>query len=277
MISFPNAKINIGLHVINQRADGFHNIESVFYPINFCDGLEIVKHKTASKQYKCQFISEGLTISGKPENNLVVKAYNLLDNKFDLPPVLIYLSKQIPMGAGLGGGSSDAAHALILLNNLFGLKQSKQTLADLAATLGSDCPFFIKNQPAYLQGKGHELTPYKLNLAGYYLVLVHDGSHSNTAMAYQHVQKRGNLNPKESVESWVKKSVETWKEHLQNDFEVSVFKSLPQLAYIKDWLYQQGAMYAAMSGSGAAMFGLFKEKPMLTGVWANDVVHQQWL
>ncbi len=277
MISFPNAKINIGLHVINQRADGFHNIESVFYPINFCDGLEIIKHKTGSKQYKCQFVSEGLTILGKPENNLVVKAYNLLDNKFDLPPVLIYLRKQIPMGAGLGGGSSDAAHALMLLNNLFGLKQSRQTLADFAATLGSDCPFFIKNQPAYLFGKGHELVPYKLNLAGYYLVLVHNGSHSNTAMAYQHVQKRGSLKPTESVESWAKKPVETWKEYLQNDFEKSVFKSLPELANIKEWLYQQGAIYAAMSGSGSALFGLFKEKPRLSGIWEKSVLYQQWL
>ena len=277
MISFPNAKINIGLHVINQRDDGFHNIESVFYPTNFCDGLEIVTNKQFNKQYKCQFVSQGLKIAGKAENNLIVKAYNYLDANFGLPPVLVYLNKHIPMGAGLGGGSSDAANALMMLNQLFKLKLTNTQLAEFAAKLGSDCPFFIKNQPAYLFGKGEELSPIKVNLSGYYLILVHNGSHSNTAMAYQHVQKRGVFKKEESVAYWIKKPVDTWKDNLFNDFENSVFRTLPELAHIKQWLYQQGAVYAAMSGSGAALFGLFEKKPLLSGALKAHVVHQQLL
>lgn len=277
MISFPNSKINIGLHVMNKREDGFHNIESVFYPISFCDGLEIVVNKHFNSQYKCQFVSEGLKIAGKVENNLIVRAYKELDLKFDLPPVLVYLNKHIPMGAGLGGGSSDAAHALIMLNNLFGLKLNKIQLSAIAAKLGSDCPFFIKKQPAYLYGKGQELTPVKLNLKGYYLVLIHNGSHSNTAIAYQNVQKRGALKHEESVALWIKKPIETWKENLYNDFESAVFMQLPELADIKEWCYQQGAIYASMSGSGSAIFGLFDKKPALKGNWNKCVVHEQWL
>jgi 4-diphosphocytidyl-2-C-methyl-D-erythritol kinase len=181
MISFPNAKINIGLHVINKRADGFHNIESVFYPIRFCDGLEVMVSRTNRKQNKCQLISQGLQISGKLTDNLIIKAYHLLDVDFNLPPTMVYLNKRIPMGAGLGGGSSDGANALKLFNECFKIKLTQTQLESYAALLGSDCAFFIRNKPSYLFGKGDELQDTKFSLAGYYLILLHDGSHSNTA------------------------------------------------------------------------------------------------
>jgi 4-diphosphocytidyl-2-C-methyl-D-erythritol kinase len=272
MICFPNAKINLGLHIINKRTDGFHNIETVFYPVGFSDMLECVENRKYSAPHKCSFISNGLHISGDAQHNLVVKAYHILDELFDLPPVLVYLNKIIPMGAGLGGGSSDAAFMLKMLNDLFGLKQTPEQLENYAAQLGSDCAFFIRNQPSYLFGKGHELVPFGINLSGLYLVMVNTGAHSNTAMAYNNALRREVYNENNNLQHILARPIEMWKQDLENDFERSVFHALPELAKVKNWLYAQGAIYAAMSGSGASLFGLFDRKPSLNGKWKDHVI-----
>lgn len=274
MITYPNSKINIGLKVINKRLDGFHTIESVFYPIAFSDSLECVENKQYANENKCVFVSHGLKIAGKNDTNLVVKAYAILDQLFDLPPVLFYLYKQIPMGAGLGGGSSDAAYALKLLNELFKLSLSTNELKQHAASLGSDCAFFIDNKPAYLLGRGPELTTTLFSLKGYYLVLINTGVHSNTALAYQHVKPRGIFDETQTLLHALQQPVELWKNTITNDFEYSVFKSFSELKHVKQWLYNQGAFYASMSGSGASMYGLFKQKPKLSGKWVSKVVFE---
>lgn len=274
MISYPNAKINLGLHIINKREDGYHNIETIFYPIGFSDILECIENKVYAKSTKYTFIQHGLTISGNIDNNLVVKAYQLLNKEFDLPPILVHLNKMLPMGAGLGGGSSDAAYMLKTLNTIFDLKLSISQLKNYAAELGSDCPFFIENKPAYLFGKGHELELFDLQLSGLYLVLINTGAHSNTALAYKYAKRREVFNPSTSLKSLIMKPINTWAKNITNDFEPSVFESIPDLSLVKDWLYNQGAVYAAMSGSGASMFGLFKSKPKLTGKWVKHIVFE---
>ena len=277
MISYPNAKINLGLHVINKRDDGFHNIETIFYPINFSDMLECIENKAYAKNNKCVFVQHGLHISGNIDTNLVVRAYKLLDKELDLPPVLVHLNKLLPMGAGLGGGSSDAAYMLKMLNELFDLNLDTTSLESRAALLGSDCSFFIQNKPAYLFGKGHELQPFDLSLKGKYLVLVNTGVHSNTAMAYKYAKRREVIPVHQSLKKQIQQPIGRWKNLLVNDFEPSVFESLPELKEVKNWLYKQGSVYASMSGSGASIYGLFDEVPKLTGPLNKDVVYQEWL
>ncbi len=274
MICYPNAKINLGLHVVNKREDGFHNIETVFYPVGLTDVLECVENKSYANHESCLFVGHGLPISGNNDTNLVVKAYRMLAADHELPPVIVHLNKLIPMGAGLGGGSSDAAFMLTLLNQEFNLGLSKDVLKNYASRLGSDCAFFIENQSAYVFGKGHELEPIHFSLKGYYLVLVNDGSHSNTAMAYKYAKRREKFDPNYTLRHILQQPISTWKHDLKNDFEDSVFQALPQLAQIKSWLYEQGALYASMSGSGATMFGIFKNKPYLTGKWKEQVVFE---
>lgn len=274
MIGYPNAKINLGLHVVNKREDGFHNIETVFYPVGLTDMLECVENKSYANHESCLFVGHGLPISGNNDTNLVVKAYRILAEECKLPSVIVHLNKLIPMGAGLGGGSSDAAFMLKMLNEEFKLGLSNEQLKVFAAQLGSDCAFFIDNTPAYVFGKGHELETINFSLKGYYLVLVNDGSHSNTAMAYRYAKRREHFDNNHTLKHILQQPIQTWKQDLKNDFEDSVFQSLPQLAQIKNWLYDQGALYASMSGSGATMFGLFKKKPPLTGKWKEQVVFE---
>lgn len=262
MISFSNIKINLGLQVINRRTDGFHTIESVFYPVNFCDILELVVD-AGKPNGTLHFATTGLVIEGRLEHNLVYKAYHLLHADFSLPAVRVHLHKIIPMGAGLGGGSSNAAFMITLLNQKFSLGLSIEQMKKYAAQLGSDCAFFIENKPAYLLGKGEELEPFDLNLNGYYIVLLYAGIHSSTALAYQHVTRRGVLQPEQSLKNLLKQPIEKWKQTIKNDFEQSVFTEFPILKTIKEQLYTKGALYAGMSGSGSAMFGLFKQKPQL--------------
>lgn len=277
MICFPNAKINLGLHIINKREDGFHNIESVFYPVGLSDTLEVIENKKHQAKNKCLFASGGLKITGNNQNNLVVKAYQLLNEKYNLPPVMVYLQKNIPMGAGLGGGSSDAAFMLKALNKLFTLSITNNELHEQAAKLGSDCAFFLQNNPAYLFGKGHELTPISLSLKNTYLVLLFTGAHSSTALAYNHVKPRNIFNDNKNLTALLQQKTNSWKNNVVNDFEYSVFKQIPELIEIKTWLYKQGAYYAAMSGSGSCMFGLFNSKPKLEGHWVKQIIHQQML
>ena len=252
MICFPHAKINLGLHVLNRRPDGFHNIATLFYPIPFHDMLEIVPAASTALHVS------GLSVESALEDNLCMKAYRLLERDYPLPPVAIYLHKVIPMGAGLGGGSSNAAHTLLMLNNLFRLNIPEQQLFDYAATLGSDCPFFIQSQPALACGRGEVLQYSGLRLNGYYLLLALPDVHVSTAEAYAGVSPKAAAVPLEEI---IKLPVAQWKNSLANDFETKVFTRYPQLAGIKAQLYEQGAVYAAMSGSGSTLFGLLDAPP----------------
>ncbi len=248
MIAFPNAKINLGLNVVGRRADGYHNLETVFYPIDVCDALEFVPAEQTSLEIV------GLPIVGDWEKNLVVRAFRLLQREFQLPELRIVLLKKIPMGAGLGGGSSDAAFMLKMLNEHFSLGLSAEDLEKRAAALGADCAFFVKNKPVFAEGIGNEFSPLLLSLTGWKLVLVKPEIHISTAEAYAHVACERWQTP---LAEAIKKPISEWKNLIFNDFEASVFPQHPQLADVKQKLYNLGATYAAMSGSGSTIYGLF--------------------
>jgi 4-diphosphocytidyl-2-C-methyl-D-erythritol kinase len=269
MILFPCCKINLGLHVINKREDGFHNLETIFYPVQWCDMLEIVRDNESVKG-QVKFTSDGLIIEGNIENNLVVKAYNLLHQKYDLVAVKVFLYKKIPMGAGLGGGSSNAAFALILLNELFSLRLTTFELEKYATQLGSDCAYFIKRGAQFAKGRGEILEPISLNLKNYFLCLIKPDIHVSTIQAFSSVKKRGESSA--SLKDLIQLPMNEWKNVIQNDFEESVFKNYPELADIKNKLYDMGAEYAAMSGSGSTLLGLFKALPDLSEVKKNYTV-----
>ena len=261
MITFPNAKINLGLNVLNKRTDGYHNISSLFLPIPLKDALEIIPCSGAT-----QFSSSGIDLGCKDEDNLVLKAYYLLAQAYHLPAVKIHLHKHIPFGAGLGGGSADAAFALKMLNDMFGLQLSEKVLESYAVNLGADCAFFIKNRAALAQGIGDELSDYPIELQGYSLLLVKPDVHVSTPDAYRFVKPQI---PNLSLGDVLQLPIELWSLHLKNDFETSVFAQYPSLALIKQNLYESGAVYAAMSGSGSSIFGIFKQKPKLKPIFAK--------
>lgn len=248
MVVFPHCKINLGLHIVSRREDGYHTIETCFYPVPWTDILEIIKAE------KFSFSNSGLDIPGNQEDNLCIKAYRLLQRDFDLSPVQMHLHKVIPTGAGLGGGSSDAAFALRTLNSIFNLKLSKQQLNGYASQLGSDCSFFVDDMPMLGSSRGEILTPTLLKLKGMFLVLVKPGIHVATSEAYAGVNPR---HPVTSLDSIFMLPISEWKGKLINDFEESVFQKYPAIAGIKQELYNQGAVYASMSGSGASVFGIF--------------------
>jgi len=256
MLCFPNAKINIGLNVIEKRQDNFHNIETVFYPIPLSDILEIIKNEKHGSN-KSELMITGKDIPGSKESNLCTKAYDLLDKDFDLPSVKIYLHKIIPMGAGLGGGSSDGAYTLRLLNLLFELNLATAQLADYAAQLGSDCSFFIENKPALGSEKGNVLEKLLLNLSDKYLVLVKPPVFVGTAEAYAGIVPH---KPNNHVKQLVSLPPSEWKDKIVNDFEKSVFDKHSEIKTIKDTLYKQGAVYASMTGSGSAVYGIFEQE-----------------
>ena len=249
MITFPNAKINLGLNIVERRPDGYHNIETVFYPIPLTDVLEIVP-----AEGETSLTCYGNKVDCLPEKNLVMKAYRLLQERYDLPPVAIHLYKHIPDGAGLGGGSSDAAHTLLMLNSMFDLGVSKADLASMAATLGADCAFFIYNRPMMATGIGDVLSPVDVNLKGKTLLLVKPPVGVDTRTAYSRVIPAPATM---SLAQTITLPVEAWDGCLNNDFEPSVFAALPQLWLIKARLLDSGAQYAAMSGSGSTVFGIF--------------------
>ncbi|WP_200980366.1 4-(cytidine 5'-diphospho)-2-C-methyl-D-erythritol kinase [Echinicola sp. 20G] len=252
MIQFPNAKINLGLSITEKRKDGYHEIETCMFPVPLCDALEI----TLSN--KTKFTGTGLTIPGKEKDNLILKALKLLRKDFnELPHIDIHLHKTIPMGAGLGGGSADAAFALSMMNSLFDLHLEDWFLEDYAAELGSDCPFFIENKPKIAKGRGELLEEVNLDLNGCWITLVNPQIHIGTKEAYAGVHPQ--LPQYELKETLADRSL--WKERLVNDFESSIFTKYPKIAEIKAQLYQQGAFYAAMSGSGSTVFGLFDKEP----------------
>ncbi len=270
MIVYPNCKINIGLKVLNKRKDGFHNLESVFLPVNWCDALEIIENKKPSTS-KVIFTSTGLPIKGDNQNNLCVKAYHLLDEEFNLPPIKMHLHKIIPMGAGLGGGSSDGAFTLKLLNELFSLKLTTAQLKSRAAKLGSDCPFFIKNKPAFVSGRGEKIKEIGLNLEGKQIVIVHPQLHIGTAEAFQNITRRPYKFELNNLPDW---KIKTWQKKVENDFEGYAFRSYPVLEKIKKSMYEKGAIYASMSGSGSAIYGIFEDKIKIPAGWKKYSVFQ---
>ena len=249
MVSFPPCKINLGLNVIAKRSDGYHDIETCFYPLPWNDVLEIIPAKEMS------FSSSGISIPGKHEDNLCLKAYDLLKKDFDLPPVSIHLHKVIPTGAGLGGGSSDAAYAFKLLNTIFDLQLSMAALKEYASRLGSDCSFFIESKPMLGEGRGELLHAIALDLRGYFLVLVNPDVHVSTAEAYAGVVPQLSFYNIKNVLEYT--PMVEWKRIVKNDFEESVFIKYPLIREIKNALYSKGAIYASMSGSGSSVFGLF--------------------
>ncbi|CDD91094.1 4-diphosphocytidyl-2-C-methyl-D-erythritol kinase [Bacteroides intestinalis CAG:315] len=253
MITFPNAKINLGLNIVEKRPDGYHNLETVFYPIPVEDALEVNILNESPQKFRLH--QAGLEIAGEAENNLVVKAYKLLDERFNLPPIDIHLFKHIPSGAGLGGGSSDAAYMLKLLNEKFNLELSDENLEEYAAKLGADCAFFIRNTPTYAEGIGNIFSPISLSLKGYQIVLVKPDIFVSTRDAFAQIKPHRQEIPLKEV---IKQPIEEWKERMVNDFEESVFPQFPAIREIKEKLYEAGAIYAAMTGSGSSVFGLFR-------------------
>lgn len=249
MLVFPNAKINLGLHITARRPDGFHDIETCFYPVEWQDVLEIVP------AYRFDFQATGIAIPGQAADNLCTKAWQLLHQRHKAKPVRVHLHKNIPIGGGLGGGSSDAAFMLKALNELQNLSLSDETLANYAAELGSDCAFFIKNQPTLATGRGHEFGSVDLSLADWTIMLVAPDLHISTKEAYGLIKP---ATPKHNLKDVLSQPVESWKDQLINDFEAPLYNRYPALADIKKRLYQAGATYAAMTGSGAVTFGLFK-------------------
>lgn len=288
MICFPNAKINLGLHVVSRRRDGYHNLETIFYPIGLKDALEIIPLAERDAEIeeftvtgestgtigefsprKYRFFQTGIPIEGVPENNLVIKALNLIATEKRLPEIDIYLLKKIPSGAGLGGGSSDAAFMLNLLNETFDLGYSKEELMLRAARLGADCPFFILNRPAFATGTGDKLETIELDLSDYLLLLVKPDIIVSTKEAYAMITPQ---KPDLPLKEIIRKPPETWRELLKNDFEPPVFEKFPEICRIKQQLYEMGAVYASMSGSGSSVFGLFEKDPDWPGAFDGHFV-----
>lgn len=264
MISFPNAKINIGLSIIAKRPDGYHEMETVLYPIPFCDVLEIREAR------QMQFHNFGRTIDNiDMEKISVVRAYYLLQKEFHLPPLEMLLYKNIPFGAGLGGGSADASFMLKLMNDYFKLALTNDQLEHYAGQLGSDDPFFIRNTPQIARGRGEVLEPIALDLSGYYLVLLFPEIYVSTAEAFSSVKPKSTTI---DLSTLIKMPIEEWKIYLKNDFELSVFQHYPLLGNIKNSLYNEGAIYTSMSGSGSALFGLFDRKVKLSEDLAKYIV-----
>ena len=254
MITFPNAKINLGLNIVEKRPDGYHNLETIFYPINLQDALEVTRRENNDKEYTLHI--SGSSLEGEPEDNLVVKAYKLLKKDYPgLLPVDIHMYKHIPAGAGLGGGSSDAACMIKLLNDNFSLGLSTERMEEYAVKLGADCSFFIRNKPVFATGIGNLFEPVELSLKGYHIILIKPDIFVSTRDAFAEIKP---VRPAVSLKEIVKQPMETWKNSMKNDFEDSVFKKFPEIAAIKDELYDLGAVYAAMSGSGSSVYGIFK-------------------
>ena len=263
MVIFPNAKINIGLNVIERRADGYHNLETIFYPVKINDALEIIESD------KLSFESSGIPIPGKMEDNLCIKAYHLLKKDHNIPPVKIHLHKHIPIGAGLGGGSADAAFFIRLMDQNFNLRLSIDKMQGYARKLGADCAFFIESKPVFAFDVGDEFEPIELDLSNYKIVLVMPDVQVSTAEAYRGVKP---AEVKTSLIELIQLPVASWKKHIKNDFEESIFKNHALIRGVKADLYQAGALFASMSGSGASVFGIFDKTPDLSHLEVDNQV-----
>ncbi len=265
MICFPNCKINLGLSVTEKRPDGFHNVETIMFPLPMFDIIEIIM----SLDKKTSFDTTGVNIGRDWENNLVYKAYQLLEQDFSLEAVKIHLHKALPMGAGMGGGSADAAYTIKLLNDLFDLKLSIEQMQAYAAKLGSDCAFFIKNEPVFAYGKGDKFEKIKVDLSNYHLVVIKPDIHISTPEAYSWITPEIK---KTSLKKIIHLPINKWKDLLLNDFEKEVFARHPEIKLIKDDLYKTGAIYASMTGSGAAVCGIFEDQVKIKGKFNNHFV-----
>ncbi len=252
MVLFPNCKINLGLHITGKRPDGFHNLETIFYPVQLHDALEVVHNQDGQTGLQVS----GINIDAQAEDNICMKAYRLLQQSYQLPPVHIHLHKNIPSGAGLGGGSADGAFMLQLLNKKFFLGLSTDQLVELSLKLGSDCPFFIYNKPCFAQGRGEQLQPISLDLSPFDLVLVNPKIHINTGWAFG--QLDGNRKHNDLMAA-MQQPVAQWKNAVVNDFEAPVFKAYPEIQQIKEVLYSAGAVYASLTGTGSTVFALFEK------------------
>lgn len=265
MIVFPNAKINIGINITARRPDGYHNIETIFYPVRIFDALEALPGK------ELMFEASGLGIPGRTADNLCIKAYHLISQDHGLPPVNIHLHKHIPIGAGLGGGSADAAFFIKLIDRQFNLGLSTVQMLDYARQLGADCAFFIDGKPVFAYEKGDRFDAVNLDLSQYHIALVMPQAHVSTAEAYRGVKP---AQPQQSLKQLITLPVEEWKNHIKNDFEETVFKNHPVIRGVKATLYEAGAVYASMSGSGASVFGIFSKAPDLSYLnQANQVFY----
>lgn len=273
MVVFPVAKINIGLYVTDKRIDGYHNIETLFYPLSFSDILEVVPDPESGRGNIVLTVS-GLAVEGAEDTNLVVRAYRLLHAQCDLPAVRVCLHKCIPTGAGLGGGSSDGAFMLKVLNDLFELNLSYCDLFSFALQLGSDCPFFLDPEPSIAYGRGELIKPSGVSLKGLYLMLFHPGTGISTASAYRHV-KVGK--PGIPVEEATGLPLPEWSGRIDNVFEPYAFVEQPAIRLIKDQLYQSGAIYASMTGSGSAVYGLFNKEPEIPKGISGSLIWQEKL
>ena len=255
MILFPPAKINLGLNVLYKREDGFHELDTCMLPIAVSDVLEML----LSENF--EFKQTGLTVDGDQEMNLVVRAFRLMQERFHIPNVAIHLRKNIPMGAGLGGGSSDATYTILGLNEMFNLKLTKIELREIASQLGSDCAFFVENKPQLAKGRGEILSTIQLHLLGYYMKIVNPGIHIGTAEAYNDIKFS---TPETSVEQVLDLPIDQWQELLQNSFEKGVFSNHPEIGQLKSKLLEEGAIYASMSGSGSTVYGIYSSQPKLS-------------
>lgn len=258
MLTFPHAKINLGLHVVSKRADGFHNLVTCFYPFPWTDALEILPSK------KVRFTQTGLSIPGGADNNLCLKAYNTLRKDFRIPPAQLHLHKVIPTGAGLGGGSSDAAFTIKILNDIFSLALPENKMMEYAAKIGSDCPFFIQEKPVLAKGTGNIFENIDLTLKGYFLVVINPKIHITTAEAYGEIEPKA---PDIALKDILALSPQEWRGTLRNDFEIPLFEKFPELESIKQQLYEMGAVYASMSGSGSSMYALFEAKTEVRSIF----------
>ncbi len=260
MLKFPNAKINIGLNIVEKLEDGYHSIQSIFYPVGLCDALEVIENKEPQAERFTMTFS-GIEIPGEANDNLCYYAYHLVAQDYPLPNVKVHLHKHIPIGAGLGGGSADAAFFIRLLDEKFELGISWGEMHNYARQLGSDCSFFISNKPAYAEGRGDRYESMNLDLSNYYIAIIYPHIHINTGKAYSGVTPE---QPLRSLENDILNlPIEQWREFIKNDFEKSVFKQYPEIKNIKEKLYSLGAVYAAMSGSGSSVFGLFSKQTFL--------------
>ncbi|NOT51260.1 MAG: 4-(cytidine 5'-diphospho)-2-C-methyl-D-erythritol kinase [Chitinophagaceae bacterium] len=255
MIVFPNCKINLGLNILRKREDGFHDLETVFFPLPLRDIVEIIELKKTTSE-GITLLKSGFEIAG--ENNICIKAYDLLKKRFPhIPAVQMHLHKAIPVGGGLGGGSADGAFALMLLNEMFGLAPSKEELRKMGAELGSDCPFFIINKPCFSQGRGELLEEIEVDLSAFKFIIVNPGIHIDTGDMFKQIKP---AIPKTSLREIINLPVEKWKDEMKNDFEEIVFALHPEIGNVKEELYKAGAVYASMSGSGSTVFGIFSKE-----------------
>ena len=255
MVIFPNCKINLGLHILRKRTDGYHDLQTVFFPVGLLDALEVIQ--VNNQKEPIHYSHSGLPVAGEVTNNLCVKAFSLLKKDFpQIPSSLLHLHKNIPLGAGLGGGSSDGAHTLLLFNQLYQLNLSQDQLINYALALGSDCPFFIINKPCLAEGRGEKLTPIALDLSAFDLVMINPGIHINTGWAFSRLTPSDD---RASLVDIIQEPVENWKSLLKNDFEEPVYNAHPAIESIKEKLYNEGALYASLSGSGSTVYGLFKK------------------